>query len=149
MQTPMPWVGFEPMNPVFGQAKIVHGLDRMATFVQMLKAYSRTSNNFEISLFFLINHFFLSLCTENMKNDWPCKGLKTWSYQTVPSLCGTPKIGITYINACRHLHILCFPSKNHAKSASWDIIYDWKRTTNMKEKPSLVKNWHLHQGLRE
>jgi hypothetical protein len=27
----MPWVGFEPMIPVFARAKTFHGLDRAAT----------------------------------------------------------------------------------------------------------------------
>jgi hypothetical protein len=32
-QTFMPWVGFEPMIPVFERAKKVHALDRAATVV--------------------------------------------------------------------------------------------------------------------
>jgi hypothetical protein len=47
MQTPMPWVGFEPTFPAFERAKTVHAVDRGATVIGN-RILSRS--NFKLSL---------------------------------------------------------------------------------------------------
>jgi hypothetical protein len=37
----MSWAGFEPMNPVFERAKMVHALDRAATVIGPQNIYKK------------------------------------------------------------------------------------------------------------
>jgi hypothetical protein len=43
-QMPIPWVGFEPMIPMFEEAKTVHALGRAATVIGLILTFSMTSD---------------------------------------------------------------------------------------------------------